>query len=114
MALDYKFDYVNLTRSETLEDLVARRLSSLEKRVQIRDAKKKVSVNVKFVVDARSPFGNLKDSHVVIDVKVPGIPKLLVAKKKDVDLRKAVTNAADSLLKEVRRYTEKQEHLRRH
>lgn len=114
MSLTYKYDYVNLERSETLENLVSRRLSSLEKRVEIRDQSKKVLLKVKFVVDSRSPYGNLKDSHVVIEVKVPGIPKLLVAKKKDSDLRKAVTKAADTLLKEVRRYTEKQEHLRKH
>jgi ribosome-associated translation inhibitor RaiA len=113
MALDYDFDYVNLGRSETLENLVAKRLGPLEKRAGIRNGNE-VKVKVRFVVDTRSAFGNLKDSHVVIDVKVPGIPKLLVAKKKDADLRKAVTKAADTLLKEVRRYTDKQEHLRQH
>ena len=114
MALNYKFDYVNLGRSETLENLVTRRLASLEKRVEMRDSSKKVTLKVKFVVDSRSAYGHLKDSHVVIEVKIPGIPKALIAKKKDADLRKAVTKAADTHLKEVRRYTEKQEHLRKH
>ena len=114
MSLNYKFDYVNLGRSETLENLVSRRLGSLEKRVEMRDNSKKVTLKVKFVVDSRSAYGHLKDSHVVIEVKIPGIPKALIAKKKDADLRKAVTKAADTLLKEVRRYTEKQEHLRKH
>lgn len=113
MSLEYKYDYVNLSQSDTLENLVEKRLSSLQKRVVSR-GDRPTKVKVKFVVDARSPYGNLKDSHVVIDVKVPGIPKLLVAKKKDTDLRKAVVKAADTLLKEVRRYTEKQEHLRQH
>lgn len=113
MSLEYDYDYVNLAPSETLQNLVEKKFKNLAKRVDAR-TKEPVLVKVKFVVDARSPYGNLKDSHVVIDVKVPGIPKLLVAKKKDTDLRKAVNRCAETLLKEVGRYTEKQEHLRQH
>lgn len=113
MSLEFEYDYVNLGRSESLETLVEKKLNSLAKRVESR-GDKETKVKVRFVVDARSSFGSLKDSHVVIDVKVPGIPKLLVAKKKDPDLRVAANKAIETLLKEVRRYTEKQEHLRQH
>ncbi len=111
MALEFKYDYVNLDQSDTLERLVERRLATLERQVKSR-GDKPTRVNVKFVVDSRSPFGNLKGSHVVLNVKLQGIPKLLVSIKKDADLRKAVAKASDTLIKEVQRYSKKQLHMR--
>jgi|FLYM01.1.fsa_nt_gi ribosome-associated translation inhibitor RaiA len=113
MSLYYKYEYVDVDQSDTLENLVESRLASVEKRVLSRGDKETV-VSVKFVVDARSPQGTVRDAHVVMNVKLAGVPKLIVAKKSDADLKKAVTAAADALLKEIRRYTEKQEHLRQH
>lgn len=111
MSVKYHYEYVNLDRSEELETLVEKKLSSLERRVESR-GDREVEVQVRFVVDARSAEGVVLDSHVVMDVKVPGIRHLLVVKKEDQDLRTAAHKAAETLIKEIRRATEKHEHLR--
>lgn len=113
MSVKYHYEYVNLDRSEELEALVEKKLSSLERRVESR-GDRETQVQVRFVVDARSVEGTVLDSHVVIDVKVAGIQQLLVVKKEDQDIRTAANKAADTLIKEVRRATEKYEHLRQH
>lgn len=112
MSLEYRFDYVNLQPTATLENLTQKRLRSLEKRVG-RRANGMVEVRVRFIVDTRSPYGDEEGSHVVMNVKVPGIRKRLVVTKRDSNLKIALNRSCDALLKEVTKYTKKAEHIRR-
>ena len=104
--------YVNFERSTALEEYTDKHITGLMRRLDRRGGKSK-SIEVQFRLDAKAPFGSLKNSEVMISYKYPGAKKIIHVKKMGIDLRKVLIEAIEATEKVIRRISEKNETGRR-
>lgn len=104
--------FVNFHRSEALEVYTTKHIRNLLLRIDRRPGKTK-SIEVQFKLDAKAPFGSVKNSEVMISYRYPGIKKILHVKKQGIDLRKVLIEAIKTTEALIQRASEKSESGRR-
>lgn len=104
--------FVNFHRSEALEVYTTKHIRNLLLRIDRRPGETK-SIEVQFKLDAKAPFGSIKNSEVMISYRYPGIKKILHVKKQGLDLRKVLIEAIKTTETLIQRASEKSEGGRR-
>lgn len=107
-----KIRFINFARSEALEEYTEKHIHSLLNRLERREGTMK-SIEVQFKMDARAPFGQVKNSEVMIAYRYPGIKEILHIKKQGADLRKVLVEAIHAAETLIQKKTERRESNRR-
>lgn len=103
-----KIRFINFDKSPALETYAEKHVESLVRRLDSRPGQSK-SIEVHFKLDAKAPYGTVKNNEVMISYKYPGITKIFHVKKKGIDLRVVLMDAIRATETVIRRASEKME-----
>ena len=105
---DLKIKFINFDKSPALETYTAKHIGSLVRRLNARPGQSK-SIEIHFKLDAKAPYGTVKNNEVMIAYKYPGIANAFHVKKKGNDLRVVLLDAIKATETVIRRASEKME-----
>ena len=105
---NFKIKFINFDKSEALEVYAHKHIGSLERRLDLRAGQNK-SIEIHFKIDAKAPYGTVKNNEVMISYKYPGIAKPFIVKKKGTDLRAVLLDAIKTTETVIQRASEKKE-----
>lgn len=104
----FKMQFINFEKSLALETYTEKHIGSLIRRLDSRPGQNK-SIEVHFKLDAKAPYGTVKNNEVMIFYKYPGIANVFHIKKKGNDLRVVLLDAIKATETVIRRASEKME-----
>lgn len=107
-----KIRFINFEKSLALETYTEKHIGSLTRRLNFRPGLNK-SIEINFKLDAKAPYGTVKNNEVMISYKYPGIAETFHVKKKGNDLRVVLLDAIKATETVIRRASEKMESGRR-
>lgn len=103
-----KIKFINFDKSAALETYAEKHVGSLVRRLDKRPGQSK-SIEIHFKLDAKAPYGTVKNNEVMISYKYPGIAETFHVKKKGNDLRIVLVDAIKATETVIRRASEKME-----
>lgn len=103
---DVKIRFVNMDKSEALEQYTREHIQSLTHRLDGRHGTHK-SIEVRFCLDAKDSRGHIRDTEAMISYHYPGIAETFHVRKHDPDPHRALIEAIHALEVVVQKATDK-------
>lgn len=103
--------FPDFSNTSALDSYIEKRLKTLHKRLDARFQNPKISL--RGAVTGRASDGRPKEFMAELMVKLPKSKKPFITKKKSIDFRTALTEAADAMEAIIRRDSEKAERSRK-
>lgn len=103
---DLKIRFVNMDRSEALEEYTREHIGALLRRLDGRPGSNKY-IEVRYCIDAKGSEGQIRDTEVMISYKYPGISEAIHVRKHAPDPHHALIEAIHATERVVQKATEK-------
>lgn len=110
---EINFRYVNLDRSEALEQYTYEHMQNLLRRLDGRHGGAK-DIEVRFSLENRGTQGQIKDCEVMISYRYPGLSEAIHVKKHGTDIKLVLIEAIHATEVVIHKATEKFEGGRHH